>query len=474
MNLFLVKGIKSKYIIIIIIFLGFANSISNSNKNLNKFDKNFVNTKNEVIHRMIKSDIFSIRNSANDYLDDWNSNLSFFESGSEYTRTYLSPLIIAIYYKFINENIFTKSTELLDGEIVYSDKIVKLDNHKEGILYFQCFIYFFSLLTLFNKFKNKFNNIALLFIIFYLSFEPTITQWNSSFWTESIYLSLTLIFLSKTLFLPKKNSKYLFIGTLLGLMYMQKTVSIFLIFILIAHIFINLKNNRILKIVNLTLAYLVVLLFLGIHNLHKDGSFYIMPEQSKVAHYHYISHKLVADKKNISESEAYKIKINNEKRWIKINNINISKISDKRKLYDFKQKYFLKAATENPLELIKIYIWKTLQSGILDYSYVSNDFNFDKSIKNYWKKETFRSNLKKRIIYSLIFYFFCIYGIIIFIKDKKFSLILYLSLIISYFLFMLGWMGHSRYFITNLTILSLFFGVGVGEIINKTLLRINS
>ena len=98
----------------------------------------------------------------------------------------------------------------------------------------------------------------------------------------------------------------------------------------------------------------MVLLFLGIHNLHKDGSFYIMPVQSKVAHYHYISHKLVADKKNISESEAYKIKINNEKRWIKINNINISKISDKRKLYDFKQKYFLKAATENPLELIKI------------------------------------------------------------------------------------------------------------------------
>lgn len=471
MILSLLKRAKVKYIIVFVILLGFANSIANSNKNLNKFDKNFVNTKNEVVHHMIKNDIFSIWNSANDYLNDWNNNLSFFKSGSEYTRTYLSPLIIAIYFKLINEDIFIKNTELIDDEITYTDKIIKIDNYKKGILYLQCFIYFFSLLIFYNKFKIKFDTITLLVIISFLSFEPTIIQWNASFWTESIYLSLIIIFLSKTLFLPKKNTNYLFIGVLLGLMYMQKTVSIFLIFILITHIIINSKNNKILKIACVTFSYLMMLSFVGLHNLYKDGTFYIMPEQSKVAHYHYVSHKLIADKKKISESEAYKIKIDNEKSWIQKNNINLSKVSDKRKLYNFKQKYFLKAASENPLELIKIYTWKILQSGILDYNYVSKDFNFDKGVKNYWNKKNFTSNLKKRIIYSMIIYFFCLYGLIIFLKKKEFSSILYLSLIISYFLIMLGWMGHSRYFITNLPVLSLFFAVGVSDIINKTLSR---
>ena len=104
-----------------------------------------------------------------------------------------------------------------------------------------------------------------------MAVEPTIIQWHSSFWTESIFFSLQLITLA--LIINKTNNRFFnfFIGIFIGLMYLQKTVAMFFIFPVIFYFIVSKKRGNLISILNLIFGFLIILFILGYHNFKKTG-----------------------------------------------------------------------------------------------------------------------------------------------------------------------------------------------------------
>ena len=68
-------------------------------------------------------------------------------------------------------------------------------------------------------------------------------------------------------------------------------------------------------------------------------------------------------------------------------------------------------------------------------------------------------------MYSLIFYIILLIGFIKIKNDKKnYKFHLLLIFLVCYLVFMLGWVGNSRYFVPSLIFLSIFFGHGIDYI----------
>ena len=79
--------------------------------------------------------------------------------------------------------------ELFENQIFYDEsskdfkeiRVVKSNNGKLGFLIIQIFIYFLSVFFLIKKLKNFFSEKYLFIISIFLSLEPTINQYHSSF-----------------------------------------------------------------------------------------------------------------------------------------------------------------------------------------------------------------------------------------------------------------------------------------------------
>ena len=182
--------IKISYILILI---GFIYSIINSITDTIKYDKFRITSNGKEAHSIVRSDINQYWTSAINFKKDIEKDKGFFKSGSEIRHSYLYPRIIASYFLTINQN------------IKENDRYI-LDNHKYGIPIIQSIIYYFLLVVLLKKLVNFFEPSISMYIIGFLSIEPTLLQYHSSYWTESIYLSC-LILLIYFLLDIKKNQK---------------------------------------------------------------------------------------------------------------------------------------------------------------------------------------------------------------------------------------------------------------------------
>ena len=135
---------------------------------------------------MIKSDILYHYKIAQDIKNDL-ENKNYFETGGFFERNYLPSKIFLIFS-------FISGEELFDDE--ENKTIVSTNNKKISLLIFQSLFYFLCLYFLCTELSKKTNNQIGLYVCIFLSFEPTILQWHSSFWTESVFLSLQILFLS--------------------------------------------------------------------------------------------------------------------------------------------------------------------------------------------------------------------------------------------------------------------------------------
>lgn len=430
----------------LIFFIGITISISYSYFNIKNFDKNeeFNN------HLMIRGDLNLIWKEAESFKRDVVANNNLFGNGLEYTRTYLPSKILALYSFITGYSLY---------EDFEKDKI-SLNNKFPYLLFQVCFYY----LSLFIFFKNliKFyqNKYLSLFIILFLALDFNIIQWHGTFWTESIFFSLQLVFLSCLL---KKNKSYFFFfyfGMFLGVMFYQKTVAIFLIIFLIIFFLFSEKKKKIKKNFIFLMGFSICLLFLGYDNYKKTNIFYIMPLQTKTAHYVYIINQILIEKKieqiNFIEVEnKWKLENSGYKNNFELN-YNFAK---------FKQNLALKMMLENKLLTTKIYVKKILAHSLLNpfQTYFWHKYNKLK----YKDMEFYLSDESKnyfivKIIYSLFFYFITLTGIYsIFLKKNKLKFHLLIISMVIYFVFMLGWVGNSRYFMISIIFLSIFFGHGL-------------
>ena len=441
--------VKLNKALITIIIFGITFSILYSLFNLKYFDKNQEINK----HLMIRGDLNLIWQESYEFKKDFVENHKIIGAGKEYTRTFLPSKILSMFYLIFDEKLYQD----------YEKKIISIGG-KLKFLFFQVIVFYSSLFFFFKNLVRYYQNENLsLFVAGFLALDPNIIQWHGTFWTESIFFSIQLILLSVIISEKKSYINFFIVGILLGISFLQKTVAIFLIFFVFAYFIFEEKEKKIFKNLIMISGFFIVLFFLAFDNYKKTGIAYIMPTQTKKAHYVYIAQRIVS--KNEGNIERLKIE---EERWKKENRYNASNFKSHYQYLNFIQDQAFSIMMNNKIETIKIYLRNTLSHIILNplQTYYWHKYN-DQSYSN---QEFHLSDEAKKYFYFKLLYSFVIYSIVIlgfyriFNNRYKINFHLFILAVIFYFVFMLGWVGNSRYFMPSLILLSLFFGNGLVQL----------
>ena len=138
------------------------------------------------------------------------------------------------------------------------------------------------------------------------------------------------------------------------------------------------------------------------------------------------------------------------------------------KFYEYLNKRQYEIIFENPLITVKQAITRLVHFSVLDptHNYYYNEYRGQNKKPTFIKSEAHKKWISYRIIYTLLIYFVCFFGLIYFLKHKKYQLLLLLTLSIFYYTIILGWMGMTRLFVPNLIYLSFFFGNGLVLLMN--------
>ena len=468
---FIIKGNKIAFLIII---LSFFTSISLSNYFINKYDRYEVSTDELETHAMIKSDLVDYWSNAKIFKKDLNDNKNFISSGNEMWRSYLHERLIGLYFYVTDKKMFDNWDIEKYVSLLFSseDKIRIANGNKYLFLVLQSLLYYFILLFLYLKIINYYPKKHCICTILFLSVNPNIFTFHSSFFTESIFYSLQLLFIYFLIDFSYKKKNNFLIGILLGIMFMQKPFVIYFVIPLLVFYLYIFKKKSFLPIITLMSGYLLILIFIGVSNYQRIGKFYIMPGITNYGLYYYVSDNIVSKGNNISQNEASKIRARSKDEWIKKNNINLNKETDRLKLYKYFKKYANQSIIENPIISIKYHLYKSLQTGILNPIYIFHvyKYEFRKRPYYYFEESYKRKWLKINLSYSIFIYFFVILGFFYSLKEKerlnfKFTLIIVLFSV--YLLAVGGWVGVSRIWNPSLIFFSFLFSNGLLGIFEK-------
>lgn len=445
---------KSEKICLLIIFFGFCISLLSSINNTKNNDYFFIDQNDEKIHKIIKGDIDHYWSEADIIKKNVERDGSITKMSRPLFRNYLYPKFIASYYLIIGKDIRD-----INGDY-------KIANYKVGIPIIQSIFFFLCLLYFIKKIKKKFSNLQMILITLFLSLNPILSQYHSSYWTESFFLSFLLLLFANLIDLPKKNFNFFLIGILIGLMYLQRSPIIFLFVPITIYFFFVFKFNAFKKSLIFILGYFLVLCLIGFESYKRTGTFYFTFFSQSNAHYNYVSHKLNAKKLGVSEKESFSIKEKEKQKFITKNGININDEKDLLKIAKFEKIYFFDSLKGNLIFYGSYHLYKTLQSLVL----TSNSVYYIADNKTqFWKTEKFKNKFKRDILISFFFYLICLIGLIqlYFSKNKDFNnIIIFTFLFISYNIATLGWIGVPRYMVGNQILFSIFFCFGIEKIYN--------
>ena len=417
-----------------------------------KFDKTSFSKSNIPYNELVKGDSAHYFLKAELFKKNLNSG-KIFDLADEYQASLLYPVSLGLFYNVFNEELFY-SQKINNNKVVNNTKIKIL------FLILQSIIYFLSVIFLAKKMENIFSQKIIFITTLYLIFEPTIFQFLALFMTEILYLSF-LNFLIGILILPPKNIfKNISLGFFIGISYLLKTVSILLVVPISIYYVLVFKKKSFFPIMSLILGYILVIVVLGYSNYQRSGIFYTSPTQSMDAPYWYMAHKIQAISKNTSEETSYKIKISDEKKWIKENKINLDLEKDRILLAKYKQKYANQIFIENPFILTKYIVWKSLQFLIFDPTHLYKYIKINYVDKDYQKIPENKTLLKINIVYSLFIYLILLLGFINSFRIYNIKFILLISSLVIYYILLLGWTGGSRYNLPIMCLSSIFFSSG--------------
>ena len=416
---------------------------------------------------MIKDSIRGDWNKADklNQLKKENFNYFFYKIG--YDKPYLPPRTVALYYSLVKKDIKDQNNNIQASDGKYFLLIL------QTLFYYLCL--FFLSKTLLNRSEDK--NI-IFFSILFLSLEPTILQWHSSFFTESIFFSLQIIILALFLKKDKKNQDYILIGFFCGMLFLQKSAGIYYFFIVIFFLSITENLQRFKKITIVLLSYLLVCLFIGYTNYIRSNNFYLTPLQTKEAMFVYLLPKIYQEKDKISFEAANKKIINKTENWIKKNNVD-AKINtrlfaeqfgsedDRIKIHTFQQQLTFDEMKSNIFITSKILVNKYFHALLINPVEIHYFYKYNWS-DNYFKSNDHKKWVPIRIFYTFLIYSICLYGFYNMFKEKKLDKYNIFWLVSGfYFYLVLGWMGYTRYFAPVLIYLPLFFASGVNKILFK-------
>ena len=140
------------------------------------------------------------------------------------------------------------------------------------------------------------------------------------------------------------------------------------------------------------------------------------------------------------------------------------------KLRKFQQEKVLEIILDNKITTLQIYLKKTINHLVINpmqtfywHKYNQKKYN---QVEFHLSEESKKYFIFK-ISYSILFYIIIFMGIFETFRNRyklKFHLLVFF--LVLYLIFMLGWIGNSRYFMPSVIFLSIFFGQGVHFFIN--------
>ena len=464
------QRIYSKLSINIIIILSFLFSISLSFHYLSKYDKLIkIENTEELIHPMLKSAIGHHWNEADEIITDIKNKKDFFEYGSEYDE-FLPQRVLALYYYIIDKPIYdeNRNFETNNGKFLYLSL--------KTLLFYLALIYFAHKIIKILPIKNCF------FIILFLAIEPTIFQYHSSFWNESLFFPLQILLLTYLFSMPTNLFSNFLTGIILGMMFTISVESFYLFIPILFFQIFKFKKKSPLIIFSCLAGFMLILSIITFHNYKRTGNSFFMYDGAKSALYLYIAPKILSMSEGISGVKA-ETKMNSKKlQWIKKNKVNISFVDmefrdlgiidnevDRLKYYNYLQYSALDIIVKNPLSTFKFLFKKNLHTLVLNPFFVKNYHKFDtvRGKQAYYKSETHTKEIPYRIVYTVVLYIIMLIGIFDSFKNIDRILIIFIIILTLYPVFILGWMGANRYFVPSLIYLSIFFGNGITSILDK-------
>ena len=456
-----------------IILLSFIFSVFVSHYNLENFDRN-VDTHGTIYHQMIKNDAYRYMSHGAEIKEDLKNGVNYFDTGRESYTKYLPPRIAAFYY-------YISDTELFNN---FDEKKINIGVHFP-YLFAQCLIYFFSIFFLYNSISKILDKRICLFIIFFLSLEPTIFQYHGSFLSESIFFSIQILLIA-LIFSEKQSLKNFFlVGFLLAILSMQKQMAIFYIIPVAIYFILFIKQARLKKISFLLIGYIVVQFFLGYHNFYRSGEFYIMTADTKIDVHRYLVVRVVPQKYETTPQDWEKLEGKAMARWMDNNSISYDEKALSSIINPNYMEYRKSIINENdkvrfdnqlrsrtfnyllkyPLDFLVAILKGSVHTALLNPFHIYSDHNFV-SGETYYVSDTHDKLIPYRIFYTFLIYTICLFGLFSIIKEKNYSLLFYLTISILYFFGLVSWHGDTRYFVPVMIYLSFFFGAGLNKIIN--------
>jgi len=428
----------------------------------------------ELIHPMLKSSPGNHWLEADEIINDIKNKKNFFEYGSDYDE-FLPQRILALYYYISDQTIYDQNGNLRtdNGKFLYL--ILKT------LLFYLALFYFAHKITKILPTKNCF------FIILFLAIEPTIFQFHSSFFNESLFFPLQILLLTYLVSSPTNLFSNFVTGIILGLMFSVSVESFYLIIPIILFQLLTFKKKSFKIIFSCIFGFIFVLSIITFHNYKRTNNIFFMNDGAKTALYLYIAPNILSISKEISNDKAQSIMNTQKFEWLKKNKINISLFKnktfshigfidnevDRLKYYNYLQYAALNIIIKNPLSTAKFIFKKNLHTLVLNPFFIKNFHKFDtvNGKLAYYKSETHTNEIPYRITYTIVLYIIMLIGI--FYSFKNINKILAFSLLILaiYPVFVLGWMGANRYFVPSLIYLSIFFGNGMACILNRQILK---
>jgi hypothetical protein len=450
--------------VFVLIFLGWIFSIALSSYYIIKYDKY---TDNGYTHVMLKDETSRIWKQGAKIVEDVKNGKNFFLSGDVTFTKPLPQRLVAIY-------------SLLTGHEIIDEWEPKIKIKLGGKLPFliiQSLIYYLALVYLVLKISKIFPIENCFYIVFFLAFEHTIFQYHSSFWSESFYFTLQILILGLLFNNSYKISNNLFVGILVGILFLQRSVAIFYLMPIIIYFIFSFRSKSIKLIVASIIGYTLIVFLIGMYNYKKTNVFYFFPSEGKTDLYVSYSIPLLALKEKISEPEVQKKEIQRIYEWLKDNNIKLKDGSDlteiadvlnSKTLLEYMNKRQYEIIFNNPLLATKLAIKRTFHFIVLDptHNYYYNEHRGQNKNPPFIKSQIHKNWIPYRIIYTLLIYFVCFFGLIYFFKQKNYQLLLLLLLSIFYYIILFGWYGVTRIYVPSLIYLSFFFGNGLVLLIN--------
>jgi len=478
--------------IFILIFLGFISSVVLSSYYIIKYDKY---QDNGFIHVMLKDETLRIWREAAKIVEEVKKGENFFLAGDIVFTKPLPDRLVAIYSLVSGHEIVDEwGPKSSDHSRLYGWWYPNLKLKLGGKLPFliiQSLVYYLALIYLVSKISKIFPIKNCFYIVFFLAFEHTVFQYHSSFWSESFFFTLQILLLGLLLNNSHKTFDNLLIGIGVGVMFLQRSASFFYLIPIIIYFIFSYKRKSIKPIFASVIGYILIVFLMGIYNYKKTDIFYFYPREGKRDVYLYFSVPIIAQKEKISITEAHKQEAQEAYKWSKDNNIEIFALGgdkidldkmpnalwlikrtgnqkDKIKFYNYINKRQYKILIENPLATIKRVIINTAHFSVLDptHNYYYNEHRGQGKKPTFYKSQAHKKWIPYRIIYTLLIYFVCFFGLIYFLKQKNYQLLFLLVLSIFYYTIVLGWTGMTRLFVPNLIYLSFFFGNGLFLLLN--------